>query len=86
MQGVPEDTRKAVLKNSRASGYRLINGGEELDEWTEILCNICKSMTEEEENRLIYDGRNPRARKLADWWDEHKKMDEQKERNDKTAG
>lgn len=27
---------------------------------------------------LVYDGRNPTSRKLADWWEEHKKQDQRK--------
>jgi len=76
---LPEDTRSAILQDVRANSYSGWNGGENLDKWTEMLCTICKSMTEEEENRLIYDGRNPKARKLADWWDEHKEMDKERE-------
>lgn len=36
-----------------------------------ILCALCQKVPEE----YIYDGRNPDARKLADWWDEHQKED-----------
>jgi hypothetical protein len=32
-------------------------------------------MSTEDADRLVYDGRNPMARKLADWWEEHQKAD-----------
>lgn len=42
---------------------------------TEILCAFCSKMSEEEKNIYIYDGRDKTARILADWWDEHQKVD-----------
>lgn len=39
------------------------------------LCAAIRAMTEEEQSRIIYDGRNPNARKLADWWDKHQEAD-----------
>jgi len=45
------------------------------NEITAVLCGLCRRMTPEQENRIIYDGRNPDARKLAEWWDNHKAVD-----------
>jgi hypothetical protein len=39
------------------------------------LCDAIRSLTEEEQARIVYDGRNPEARRLADWWDEHQEAD-----------
>lgn len=39
------------------------------------LCAAIRALTEEEQNRIMYDGRNPDARKLADWWDKHQEAD-----------
>jgi hypothetical protein len=39
------------------------------------LCDAISSMTEEEQARIVYDGRNPEARRLADWWDKHEEAD-----------
>lgn len=39
------------------------------------LCAAIRSLTEEEQARIVYDGRNPEARRLADWWDEHQEAD-----------
>jgi hypothetical protein len=44
----------------------------DLDKQVETLCAILKNTHED----FIYNGRNPRARKLADWYDTHKKADE----------
>lgn len=56
-----------------------------LDEYTDKLCSLCKSMTEEQQNKIIYDGRNKSARLLAEWWEIHQRKDrlrEEKERED----
>lgn len=39
------------------------------------LCSLCKNMTQQEQSTIIYDGRNEKARDLADWWEEHQKAD-----------
>lgn len=49
--------------------------GERLDELTAFLCDFCKRVGEE----FIYNGRDRDCRQLADWWDEHKRLDEARE-------
>jgi hypothetical protein len=39
------------------------------------LCSLLSNMTQQEQDTIIYDGRNEQARDLADWWDEHQKAD-----------
>lgn len=39
------------------------------------LCSMLTGMTDVQMNEHVYDGRNPRARRVADWWDEHQKED-----------
>lgn len=39
------------------------------------LCGVIRGLSEEDKDRIMYDGRNPTARKLADWWDEHEEAD-----------
>jgi len=46
-----------------------------LDEMTAFLCALCNHMNEKMKDRIIYNGRNPVARRLADWWDEHQEAD-----------
>jgi hypothetical protein len=48
---------------------------EELDRATALLCESCSGMNEEQQRVIIYDGRNPDARSLADWWDRHQESD-----------
>lgn len=36
-----------------------------------LLCKLCSTMSKEEQDKIIYNGRNANARDLADWWEEH---------------
>lgn len=45
----------------------------------EFLCETLRNMSEEDRDRIVYDGRNPVSRDLADWWDEHQKADKVRE-------
>jgi hypothetical protein len=41
-----------------------------------MLCAEVSAMDDVTQSRVIYDGRNPTARDLANWWDEHRAADE----------
>lgn len=49
----------------------------DIDELTNLLCLKCKHIEEDKvyADCIIYDGRNPKARELADWWEVHKDFD-----------
>jgi len=49
------------------------------------LCSAIRALTQEEMDRIVYDGRNPEARKLADWWDKHQEADRQREQEQAEA-
>lgn len=42
------------------------------------LCCLIQTLTKDQTNEFLYDGRNPMARKLADWWDAHKEIDKKR--------
>jgi hypothetical protein len=50
-------------------------------ELTAELCAACKRVDED----VIYNGRDPNARKLADWWDNHKEGEERRRLEDEEA-
>lgn len=56
-----------------------------LNELTVMLCSLCRGLSEDDKNRIIYDGRNSDARKLADWWDEHQEADRIREQKERSA-
>ena len=49
--------------------------GKHCDEVTDLLCSWCRVIDED----FIYNGRDPDCRKLADWWDDHKGIDAQRQ-------
>ncbi|AFO71549.1 hypothetical protein phiCbK_035 [Caulobacter phage phiCbK] len=51
---------------------------ERCDELTERLCSMLRDLTVEEQNAVLYDGRIPKARELADWWERHQEHDRQR--------
>lgn len=61
------------MKNAAVHPYG--KGGEEA---MVTLCSVIRGMTEEQIDTIIYNGRDPVARKVADWWDVHKKEDEKR--------
>lgn len=54
-----------------------------LDRDTAELCSLIRSMNPEQLNRIVYDGRDANARKLADWWEHHEEADKLREANER---
>ena len=53
-----------------------------LDTHTSWLCEELGNMSEENKDKIIYNGRNKVARQLADWWDKHQEADKKRERKE----
>lgn len=49
------------------------------DELISMLCSACKTMSDNDKDRIMYNGRNKDARMLADWWERHQEIDRQRE-------
>jgi hypothetical protein len=60
------------LVQGAKDAYGVVN---RLDEHTAELCRLCRGMNRKQRDTIMYDGRNPQARRLADWWDHHKAYD-----------
>lgn len=45
--------------------------------WSKLLCSTIQSMTEEQLDKLLYDGKSSMARKLGTWWEEHQAWHEE---------
>lgn len=50
-----------------------------------LLCELLRLLPDNIMEKLVYDGRNPEARKLADWWDNHQASDLRREQKEKEA-
>lgn len=75
------ETAEEYLKRKKKTGYGDVAN---LDKDTATLCTILKGFKPATENTIVYNGRDPDARKLADWWDKHKKADQQREEREAT--
>lgn len=64
---IPKDVFKATQS--------MYGNQSETDVFTAMLCKLIRGLTPEEENKWIYNGRDPWARKLADWWERHQEVD-----------
>lgn len=56
-----------------------------VDEIVRTLCEIVTGMTPEQRDQIVYDGKDPTARQLADWWDRHQAADRAREAAAQTA-
>ena len=46
-----------------------------MHELTVMLCDLCRNMTTQQQEEIIYNGRNANARQLAIWWGAHQEAD-----------
>ena len=58
-----------------------LSGRKLFDVATEALCTFTEGMSADESNVLMYNGRDKKARRYADWWDAHQKLDRQRRRD-----
>jgi len=49
---------------------------------TPTLCGLIKKMTKAQVDKIVYDGRKPEARQLAEWWESHQKADDRRKQED----
>lgn len=70
------------IKDASKTSY---GNSKMVDEWTRKVCYTCSGMSPEEQNTIIYDGRNAQARQLADWWDKHQKEDKERQEAEERA-
>jgi hypothetical protein len=52
-------------------------------DYVAALCAEIRKLSPNQLQYIMYDGHNPKARKLADWWDEHVEADRQRKRYEK---
>ena len=60
------------------TGYDCSRLDEELEIYEQLcgeLCEITKSLTIDQQDFFLFDGRNNASRKYANWWEKHKEYD-----------
>ena len=69
MLGRPSSDRLDAAADSCYGDVKFLNY------MTHSLCELCKEMSPHQQRDIIYNGRDPASRRLADWWDEHQDAD-----------
>lgn len=70
---------QAVDKNLKAAAKDIYCRKD----YVATLCSAIRALTDEQMNRIVYDGRNPKARSLADWWEKHLEADRIREEQER---
>lgn len=55
----------------------------DLNTWTAELCAILGSLDDEQIDKIVYNARSQKSRKLADWWENHQEADRAREQQEK---
>jgi hypothetical protein len=74
-----------ITKEMKKANGEYYGNEPEVDNWTALLCSTITNMTDVEKNSHIYDGKKPRARALADWWERHQAWDKEREVQEQIA-
>lgn len=48
------------------------------NDFTADLCKLINGLNEFDADRIVYNGRDPMSRRLADWWDRHQQADKKR--------
>ena len=72
---VPADVKTAAAEYYGTVGL--------LDAHTALLCETLNNLPKSKMDAIVYNGRDPKARKLADWWDAHQKADRERKAKEK---
>lgn len=59
-----------------ANLYNVYDGSGRSGKVVPALCKALTDLSEEQRDTLIYNARDAKARKLADWWEEHQRHDQ----------
>lgn len=83
LQYVLRELGESVPDRVDAASKSIYGDVAKLDSDTAELCRILKSLTPQQTEKLVYDGRSKRARRLADWWERHQRADERRAAQEK---
>lgn len=63
------------LANLHAAAGNSYGNVSQFSMFTATLCKMISEMTDEQKEKFMFDGRNPRARELAAWSEQHERED-----------
>lgn len=70
-----KQTNQPVPKWVKEAAKDYYGAPSKLNEAVALLCQMCQKAPED----IIYNGRDPEARSLANWWDKHVEADRKRE-------
>lgn len=75
---------KPVPSQVRHGAFSSYGNTAILKEVTVALCDECRKLDSQEQDKIIYDGRSKKARALAEWWEAHQEADKKREAKELT--
>lgn len=69
---------KEVSKNIVNAANSQYGEDVDLDEVVALLCSTIRKMSKKQLENIVYDAHNGTSRRLANWWEEHQKADEER--------
>ena len=75
--------KKKITPEIRTAADAYYGKVAKVDEWTALLCSTIRGMTETQLDSILYNGRDNKARSVADWWDRHQEWDRIREAKEK---
>lgn len=79
----PSDTQRVFHRDHLGQVKAVANQIHAFIDYTLHLCALIRDLTETERDQLVYNARDPLSRRLADWWEEHKQVDDKRIRETK---
>ena len=70
-----------ITSEVRKAAKSIYGNDDDLDRNTSLLCTCIRGMDEGELDRVVYNGRDKTARRLADWWEDHQERDRKRQEN-----
>ena len=74
--GMKKDIPVEATNNIKDGGWGRNGGG--IDELTKFLCKEIQEASVHDAHAIIYNARSRKARELANWWEDHQKLDEER--------
>lgn len=76
------ELKKPIPPLVAAASKQFYGNIDTVDHDVKLLCSTVKSLSDRQMKKYVHDGSNPKARKLADWWDKHQEADRKRAENE----
>jgi hypothetical protein len=69
--------QKSQLELIKAAASNQYGSPDMLEDLVKLLCFEVRELTTEQMDTIVFDGKSPEARQLAEWWQAHEEADKQ---------